>query len=84
MHKDAFLSKYPIQSIAIFGSYARNSQTENSDVDVLVEFNGVIGSAFIDLANELENVLGIKTDVVSKRAIKPKYFDAIQPDLIYV
>jgi len=83
-HKESLLQKYPIASIALFGSYARNSQTEKSDVDVLVEFNGRIGTAFIDLANELERLLGVKTDLVSKKAIKPKYFEAIQSDLTYV
>lgn len=83
-HKQSLLSKYPISSIALFGSYARNTQSELSDVDVLVEINGQIGVAFIDLADELESHLGIPTDVVSKSAIKPGYLDNIQPDLIYV
>ena len=84
LHKKSLLQKYPIASIAVFGSYARNTQTENSDVDILVEFNDRIGTAFIDLANEIERLLGVKTDLVSKRAIKPKYLEAIQSDLTYV
>ena len=83
-HKTSLLQKYPIASIAVFGSYARNTQTANSDVDILVEFNDRIGTAFIDLANEIERLLGVKTDLVSKRAIKPKYLEAIQSDLTYV
>ena len=83
-HKTSLLQKYPIASIAVFGSYARNSQTDKSDVDLLVEFNGRIGTAFIDLATEIERLLGVKTDLVSKKAIKPKYFEAIQSDLTYV
>ena len=83
-HKTSLLQKYPIASIAVFGSYARNTQTANSDVDILVEFNDRIGTAFIDLANEIERLLGVKTDLVSKKAIKPKYLEAIQSDLTYV
>jgi uncharacterized protein len=83
-HKVLLLQKYPIATIAIFGSYSRNSQTENSDIDILVEFDGRIGVAFIDLANEIEKFLGVKTDLVSRRAIKQKYFEAIQSDLTYV
>ncbi|MFN5620327.1 MAG: nucleotidyltransferase family protein [Flavobacteriales bacterium] len=83
-HKASLLQKYPIATIAIFGSYARNTQTEMSDVDVLVEFNGRVGTAFIDLANEIERLLGVKTDLISRKAIKPKYFEAIQTDLTYV
>ncbi len=83
-HKASLLRSYPISSIAIFGSYARNTQTDKSDVDILVEFHDRVGTAFIDLANEIELLLGVKTDLVSKKAIKPKYFEAIEPDLTYV
>jgi predicted nucleotidyltransferase len=77
-------TKYPIERLAIFGSYARNEQTADSDVDLLVEFNGKIGIQFIDLANELERILGFKVDLVSKNGIKDKYFQEIEHDLIYV
>jgi len=83
-HKASLLQKYPIASIAVFGSYARDTQTDKSDVDILVEFHDRVGTAFIDLANEIEQLLGVKTDLVSKKAIKPKYLEAIQSDLTYV
>jgi uncharacterized protein len=76
--------RYPIASIALFGSYARNEQTLSSDIDILVEFNGRMGSNFIDLAGEIEKALGIKVDLVSKRAIKKEYYNAIESELIYV
>ncbi|WP_420401653.1 nucleotidyltransferase family protein [Flagellimonas sp.] len=76
--------RYPIASMAIFGSYARNEQTEDSDIDIMVELNGRIGIGFIDLANELEKALGLKVDLVSKKGIKDRYFKVIQSDLIYV
>ena len=83
-HKRHLFKDYPIKSLAIFGSYSRKEQTENSDVDILVEFNGRIGIRFIDLADEIENIVGSKVDLVSKNGIKEKYFNAINPDLIYV
>jgi predicted nucleotidyltransferase len=42
------------------------------------------GIEFIDLAEELEKILNRKVDLVSKNGVKPKYFDEIQKDLIYV
>ncbi|MCB9205435.1 MAG: nucleotidyltransferase family protein [Flavobacteriales bacterium] len=78
------VNRYPIASLALFGSVARNEQTETSDIDVLVEFNGKIGSDFFNLADELERELGTKVDLVSRKGIKPKYFSAIESDLIYV
>ncbi len=82
--KHRLKERYPIVSMALFGSYARNQQTKSSDLDVLVEFNGKMGSNFIDMALEMEQFLGIKVDLVSRRAIKEKYFKAIESDLIYV
>ena len=83
-HKQHLFSAYPIKSLAIFGSYARKEQNEHSDIDILVEFNGKIGLRFIDLAEELEKIIGFKVDLVSRKGIKDKYFKKIQPDLTYV
>jgi uncharacterized protein len=82
--KPDLLARYPIESLAIFGSYARNDQSETSDLDVMVEFNDRIGIRFIDLAEELENILKMKIDLVSKKGIKEKYLKSIDTDLIYV
>ncbi len=82
--KATLLKKYPIKSLAIFGSYARNEQNENSDLDLVVEFNGKVGAQFIDLADEIEEYLGFKVDLVSRKGIKEKYFEAIKSDLIII
>ncbi len=76
--------KYPITSMALFGSFSRGDQSDNSDVDILVELDGKIGSKFIDLAEELESAIGRKVDLISKNGIKPKYLKAINDELIYV
>jgi predicted nucleotidyltransferase len=82
--KANLIEKYPITSIAVFGSYAREEQTLESDVDILVEFSDSIGIKFIDLADELEDILKMNVDLVSKSGVKQKYFAQIQNDLIYV
>lgn len=53
-------------------------------MDILVEFNRPIGIEFIDLAEELEQILQIKGDLVSKKGIKIKYFKSIETELAYV
>jgi predicted nucleotidyltransferase len=83
-HKQRLYSRYGLSNIAIFGSYARNQQTDKSDVDILVEFNKPIGIDFIDLAEELEQILSIKVDLVSKRGLKERHFKAIEKELYYV
>jgi predicted nucleotidyltransferase len=77
-------TKYGLNKIAIFGSFSRGHQNNESDLDILVEFERPIGIEFIDLAEELENILCVKVDLVSKNGIKPDYYQSIKTDLIYV
>lgn len=83
-HKEELQTKYPLKSIALFGSYARNEQTQESDIDVLVEFSEPVGMEFVDLLLELEKIFNQKVDLVSKRALKSHYLPYIEDDLIYV
>ncbi|MGB3466247.1 MAG: nucleotidyltransferase family protein [Cyclobacteriaceae bacterium] len=84
LHKERLFAKYPLKSMAIFGSYSRKEQIAESDLDILVEFSAQIGIRFIDLADDLEKVVGLKVDLVSKKGVKEKYLQAISSDLIYV
>ncbi len=83
-NKEELKRKYKIKTIGIFGSFSRNEADEMSDVDILVEFSKPIGLAFVDLAEELEELLGVKVDLVSVNAVKPKLKKYIEQDLIYV
>jgi predicted nucleotidyltransferase len=83
-HKNGLFHDYPIKSMAIFGSFSRGEQNESSDLDIIVEFSGKIGIRFVDLAEDLEKIIGIKVDLVSKKGIKEKYLKSIDLDLIYV
>lgn len=83
-HKSRLFHDYPIKSMAIFGSYSRREQNDSSDLDILVEFSDKIGVRFIDLAEELESLIGFKVDLVSKNGIKEKYLKSIDSELIYV
>lgn len=83
-HKNRLFKDYPLKSMAIFGSYSRREQNESSDLDILVEFSDSIGIRFVDLAEELEEIVGFKVDLVSKKGIKEKYLKSIDSDLLYV
>ena len=83
-HKQRLFQDYPIKSLAIFGSYARQEQHNSSDLDILVEFSDKIGIRFVDLAEDLEKIVGFKVDLVSKKGIQSKYLKSIGSDLIYV
>jgi predicted nucleotidyltransferase len=83
-NKDYLLGKYEIKQLAIFGSYSRNEHNDKSDLDLMVDFHTPIGIEFIDLANELEKILNLKIDLISKNGIKQQYFSHIEMDLIIV
>ncbi|OFY93184.1 MAG: nucleotidyltransferase [Bacteroidetes bacterium RIFCSPLOWO2_12_FULL_31_6] len=83
-HKNKLFHDYPIKSMAIFGSYSRREQNDASDLDILVEFSDRIGIRFVDLSEDLEKIVGLKVDLVSKKGIKEKYLKLIDSDLIYV
>ena len=77
-------SRYKVQRIALFGSYARGDQSPNSDVDILVEVDPSVGLGFVDLAERIEEVLGLPVELVSHRAVKPNKMKSVEQDLIYV
>jgi len=82
--KPELQKKYPLSELGIFGSYARGDANESSDIDVLVDFNGVIGMQYFDLIDDISLLFNAKVDVVSKRGIKPNYFRFANDDLQYV
>jgi uncharacterized protein len=64
--QQAYLSQnYHVKKIGLFGSFATETATEMSDVDLLIEFDQPIGLAFVDLCDYLEACLGRKVDVLT-------------------
>ena len=61
------LRQYPVTRASFFGSYARGDFTQNSDIDILVEF-GVesVGLMFYSLREDLVNVLKTELDLIHK------------------
>jgi predicted nucleotidyltransferase len=78
------LARYHLKSIGIFGSFTREDFKDDSDIDILIDYEQPIGIEFVDLAEELEKILNLKVDLVSKNGVKPKYLEEIQKDLVYV
>lgn len=82
-YKPLLQEKFKVNRIGIFGSYARGEELRGSDVDILVEFNEPIGWEFIDLKGFLEEILGKKVDLVTKKALKPQLRDKILNEVVY-
>ncbi len=83
-HRKEIEKKYKVKSITIFGSYSRNEQNKESDIDVLVEFYEPVGFEFFQLARFLEEILDLKVDLVTPDGIKPNRKKYIMEKLIYV
>lgn len=82
-HKPELNKKYGVSDIGIFGSYVKNEQNDNSDVDIIVDFNKTIDLlTFVNLKNYLSALLGINVDLVMKKALKPKIGQRILDEVI--
>jgi predicted nucleotidyltransferase len=82
--KPELADKYGVSSIGLFGSVVRDDFTATSDIDIVVDFSRPIGIEFVDMADYIEQVLKQRVDVISRNGIKPKYFNAIESEIIYV
>ena len=80
---DAISKEFHVASFEIFGSYARDEQTPQSDVDLLVTFRRPVGFGFIHLAERLEALLGKPVDLLGSDGIKPNRRDSILASLIH-
>ena len=71
-HKFVVENKFKVKEMSIFGSHVRGEQKNDSDIDILVEFNEPVGFfTFLDLEEFLSEALETKVDLVSKKALKP-------------
>ena len=87
INKQTISRKYHLRKMGIFGSYARNEQTPNSDLDLLIEFedntpNLTEKKEF--LRKEIQSVFNIHVDICREKYIKPVFRRHILADAIYV
>lgn len=81
----AEIRQFGVRKIGLFGSYARNEQTETSDIDFLVEFYPAEKSYdhLIGLIDFLEYHLNRSVEVVTLQSLSPFLVDHIEKDLCY-
>ncbi len=83
-HYSEFKSKYNVEQIGLFGSYARDEATENSDIDIFVKMKPSLFD-MVAIKEQIENDLNKKVDIIREhKNIKPIFLKMIQKDLIYV
>ena len=81
--KPLLYEDYAITQIGLFGSFSDNSYTEDSDIDLIVEFEKPIGWKYFTLEMYLEELFNRKVDLVSKNALKEKIKDQILNQVKY-
>ena len=81
-------SEFGIKRIGVFGSVAKQADSDQSDIDLVVEFERPIGLKFISLAEYLEKLFGRNVDILTKDGIRnirvKRVSTDIEKDIIYV
>ena len=80
------LRKMGIVSLAVFGSVARNESTQQSDIDLLVDFESDISLFHLfKIQHRLEEIIGVpKVDLIQKGAIHPAFQEQILTEAVNV
>ena len=77
------LKKLGVKSIFLFWSYAQNKQNENSDIDLLIDYNNPdIDWSIYWIFRNIEQKLGKKIDIGFTDSIKPEIRQSLKRDLI--
>lgn len=76
--------QFAVKEIGLFGSFSDNSNSEESDIDILVELERPIGWKIFTLEIYLEKVFGRKIDLVTTNALKEQIRDSILKQVNYV
>lgn len=84
-HKSELKEKFKVKEIGVFGSYVRREPRKRSDIDILVEFEEVPGLfKFLELEDYLSAILGVKVDLVRKKALREELKDRILQETVYI
>jgi uncharacterized protein len=83
--KPDLFQQFGVRELALFGSTARDEATEESDVDILISFDGVATSSrYFGVQFYLEDNLGCTVDLVTDKAVRPELRPFIEKEAIRV
>ena len=77
-------AKYPLKHLWIFGSVARGEATEDSDVDILVEYSGNDGFTYAGMCCEIADSINHSVDIVENGKILPQFISNINSQKILI
>jgi hypothetical protein len=83
--KPVLASRYAVAELGLFGSSARDAATPDSDIDILVAFDGPATSErFFGVQFYLEDLLGKPVDLVTRKALRAEFRTRIEREAIHV
>ncbi len=84
-HKPVLAQRFGVLKLALFGSVARGTARADSDVDVLVAFDGVADAdRYFGLQFYLEDLLGRPVDLVTEKALRERLRPYVERDAIAI
>lgn len=84
-HKDELVRRFGVTRLALFGSTVRGTAREDSDVDVLIAFDGPATSErYFGVQFYLEDLLGVPVDLVTEKALRPELRPFIEREAVDV
>jgi len=84
-HSEEVRERFGVGRLALFGSAARDELRADSDIDVLVDFDGpATFEHYFDLREYLEHLLGRRVDLVTENGLRPRARRHVEKDLIRV
>lgn len=79
------LARLGVKSLALFGSVVREESRADSDIDLLVEFEGkATFDKYMGLKFFLEDLLQRQVDLVTRKALKPRLRPYVEKEALYV
>jgi hypothetical protein len=83
--REAELRALGVKSLALFGSVARGEASVDSDLDLLLEFDGPgTFDRYVGLKLFLEDLLGCRVDLVMRKALGPRLRSSVERELVRV
>ena len=84
-HKPVLTERFGVQKLALFGSFARGTPREDSDVDVLVRFDGPATSKrYFGVQFYLEDLMHRPVDLVTEQALRERLRPYVERDAIHI
>jgi len=84
-HKPTLAERFGVTELALFGSYARDTATDASDVDILVRYDGPATSkSYFGVQFYLEDLLGRRVDLVTHKALRQEFRPYVEREAVNI